>query len=85
MSHLDVNQPKMNMPYMEPNHPMVKRQNPQTVKGSGISLDHQVRMEMAYQLDRHNCALNVALHQYQQAPLADRRTGILSLPASLVG
>lgn len=66
MSHLDVNQPKMNMPYMEPNHPMIKRQNPQTVKGSGISLDHKVRMEMAYQLDKHNCALHIALHQYNK-------------------
>lgn len=56
----------MNMPGMQPNHPMVKRQNPQTVKGSGISLDHEIRMEMAYQLDTHNCALHVALHQYNK-------------------
>lgn len=66
MPNLDVNQPKMNMPGMQPNHPMVKRQNPQTVKGSGISLDHEIRMEMAYQLDTHNCALHVALHQYNK-------------------
>lgn len=66
MTHLDENKPKMNMPGMQPSHPMVKRQNPQTVKGSGISLDHNVRMEMAYQLDKHNCALHVALHQYNK-------------------
>ena len=66
LKSLDVNQPKMNQPYMQPNYPMVKRQNPQTVKGSGISLDHNVRLEMAYELDKHNCALHVALHQYNK-------------------
>ncbi len=63
---IDVNQPKMNMPGMQPSHPMVKRQNPQTVKGSGITLHHDVRMEMAQKLDEHNCALHVALHQYNK-------------------
>ncbi|MTI94636.1 MAG: ferritin Dps family protein [Firmicutes bacterium] len=66
MSQLDVNKQKMNMPGMQPDHPMVKRQNPQTVKGSGISLPHDVRMEMAQKLDEHNCALHVALHQYNK-------------------
>lgn len=66
LNHLDVNKPKMNMPGMQPDHPMVKRQNPQTVKGSGISLDHNTRLEMAQMLDRHNCALHVALHQYNK-------------------
>lgn len=66
MRDLDTNQPKMGMPGMQPDHPMVKRQQPQTVKGSGISLDHDTRMEMAYQLDKHNCALHVALHQYNK-------------------
>lgn len=66
MKNLDTNQSKMNMPGMQPDHPMVKRQQPQTVKGAGISLDHSTRMEMAYQLDKHNCALHIALHQYNK-------------------
>lgn len=64
--HLDTNQQKMNLPGMQPGHRMVKRQEPQTVKGSGISLAHEVRLEMAQQLDLHNCALHVALHQYNK-------------------
>jgi starvation-inducible DNA-binding protein len=63
---IDVNQPKMNLPGMQPGHEMFKRQNPQTVKGSGISLPHEVRMEMAKKLDEHNCALHVSLHQYNK-------------------
>lgn len=49
MDQLDVNRDKqkMNLPGMKPDHPMVKRQEPQTVKGSGISLPHDVRLEMA--------------------------------------
>lgn len=66
MTHLDENKPKMSMPGMQPDHPMLKRQNPQTVKGSGISLEHDTRMEMAYELDKHNCALHIALHQYNK-------------------
>jgi len=78
--NLDVNQPKMNQPYMQPGHPMVKRQNPQTVKGSGISLDHNVRLEMAYELDKHNCALHVALHQYNKHHwLSEGAEGFISL------
>jgi starvation-inducible DNA-binding protein len=63
---LDVNKTIMNLPGMQPAHSMVKRQEPQTVKGSGISLAHEVRMEMAKKLDEHNCALHVALHQYNK-------------------
>ncbi len=63
---IDVNQQKMNLPGMVPGHEMFKRQNPQTVKGSGISLSHEIRMEMAQKLDEHNCALHVALHQYNK-------------------
>ena len=63
---LDVNKEIMNLPGMQPAHSMVKRQEPQTVKGSGISLVHEVRMEMAKKLDEHNCALHIALHQYNK-------------------
>ncbi|RQD76275.1 MAG: ferritin Dps family protein [Candidatus Syntrophonatronum acetioxidans] len=56
----------MNLPGMQPSHEMVKRQNPQTVKGAGINLPHEVRMEMAQKLDEHNCALHVSLHQYNK-------------------
>lgn len=45
---------------------MFTRQEPQTVKGSGISLPHDVRLEMAQKLDEHNCALHVALNQYNK-------------------
>lgn len=55
-----------NMPGMKPDHYMIKRQEPQTVKGSGINLPHGVRMEMARLLDEHNCALHVCLHQYNK-------------------
>lgn len=60
------NQPNPIMPGMQPDHYMVKRQEPQTVKGSGISLPHGVRMEMAKLLDEHNCALHISLHQYNK-------------------
>lgn len=63
---LDVNQQKMNLPGMQPGHMMTKRQNPQTVKGSGISLSEEIRREMAQKLDEHNCALHIALHQYNK-------------------
>lgn len=58
--------PNPNMSGMQPDHYMVKRQEPQTVKGAGINLPHAVRMEMARLLDEHNCALHVALHQYNK-------------------
>lgn len=64
METLDVNPAKMNLPFMKPNPNMVLRQNPQTVKGSGISLPEEVRNEMVQLLDEHNCALHIAFHQY---------------------
>lgn len=64
METLDVNPSKINLPFMKPNPNMVLRQNPQTVKGSGISLPEEVRREMVQLLDEHNCALHVMLHQY---------------------
>jgi starvation-inducible DNA-binding protein len=50
------------------NDNMILRQQPRTVKdiGSGISLPYEVRLEMALMLDDHQCALNIALHQYQK-------------------
>jgi starvation-inducible DNA-binding protein len=66
MENLDVNPAKMNIPFMQPNPNMILRQNPQTVKGSGISLPHDVRQEMVQKLDEHNCALHVMLHQYSK-------------------
>ena len=47
---------------------MVTRQQPRTVKkvGAGIGLPYEVRHEMALQLDDHQCALTVALHQYNK-------------------
>lgn len=66
MENLDVNPAKMNLPFMQPNPNLILRQNPQTVKGSGISLPQEVRLEMAAKLDEHNCALHVALHQYNK-------------------
>lgn len=57
-----------NMPGHGTNHDMVTRQQPRTVKkvGAGIGLPYEVRLEMALQLDDHQCALNVALHQYRK-------------------
>ena len=47
---------------------MILRQQPRMVKkiGSGISLPFDVRQEMALMLDDHQCALTVALHQYNK-------------------
>ena len=64
MEHIDINPAKMDLPYMQPNPNMVLRQNPQTIKGCGISLPHEVRQEMVQLLDSHNCALFVSFHQY---------------------
>lgn len=57
-----------NMPGHSTSHNMVNRQEPRTVKkvGAGISLPYEVRLEMALQLDDHQCSLNVALHQYNK-------------------
>lgn len=57
-----------NMPGHTTNHNMILRQQPRTVKqeGSGIGLSYEVRKEMALMLDDHQCALTVALHQYNK-------------------
>lgn len=49
-------------------HQMITRQEPRTVKdtGAGINLPREVRHEMALMLDDHQCALTVALHQYNK-------------------
>lgn len=56
------------MPGHTSHHDMILRQEPRTVKteGSGIGLPYEVRHEMALMLDDHQCALNVALHQYNK-------------------
>lgn len=57
-----------NMPGHTSKHDMVLRQQPRTVKkeGAGIGLPYEVRKEMALMLDDHQCALSVALHQYNK-------------------
>jgi starvation-inducible DNA-binding protein len=57
-----------NMPGHSTEHEMILRQQPRTVKqiGSGIGLSFEVRKEMALMLDDHQCALQVALHQYNK-------------------
>lgn len=57
-----------NMPGHTTNHTMILRQQPRTVKevGAGIGLPAEVRLEMALMLDDHQCALTVALHQYNK-------------------
>jgi len=49
-------------------HTMILRQQPRTAKkvGSGISLPVEVRQEMGLMLDDHQCALTIALHQYNK-------------------
>ncbi|KAB2953943.1 ferritin Dps family protein [Heliorestis acidaminivorans] len=56
------------MPGHSTNHSMIFRQQPRTVKqiGSGIGLPYETRLEMALMLDDHQCALTVALHQYNK-------------------
>lgn len=57
-----------NMPGHSTNHTMILRQQPRTAKqsGAGIGLPVEVRQEMALMLDDHQCALTVALHQYNK-------------------
>ncbi|RKD30859.1 Dps family protein [Thermohalobacter berrensis] len=57
-----------NMPGHSTNHQMILRQQPRTIKetGAGIGLPKEVRLEMALMLDDHQCALTVALHQYNK-------------------
>ncbi|WP_235910849.1 ferritin-like domain-containing protein [Heliobacterium mobile] len=56
------------MPGHSTSHDMILRQEPRTVKkvGAGIGLPYEVRLEMALMLDDHQCALTVALHQYNK-------------------
>jgi starvation-inducible DNA-binding protein len=56
------------MPGHQRVHEMVLRQPPRTVKKehAGINLPYEVRHEMALMLDDHQCALTVALHQYNK-------------------
>ncbi len=56
------------MPGHTSNHNMILRQEPRTVKqyNAGIGLPVKVREEIALQLDDHQCALTVALHQYNK-------------------
>lgn len=66
--NLDKSGFNTNMPGHTSAHDMVLRQQPRTVKqeGAGIGLPYEVRKEMALMLDDHQCALNVALHQYNK-------------------
>ncbi|RXT06594.1 ferritin Dps family protein [Ammoniphilus sp. CFH 90114] len=56
------------MPGHQTAHHMILRQQPRTVKqiGAGIGLPYETRLEMALMLDDHQCALTVALHQYNK-------------------
>jgi len=56
------------MPGHSSDHSMILRQQPRTAKdvGAGIGLPKEVRHEMALMLDDHQCALTVALHQYNK-------------------
>lgn len=56
------------MPGHSTDHKMILRQQPRTAKdvGSGIGLPKEIRHEMALMLDDHQCALTVALHQYNK-------------------
>ena len=61
---------------------MITRQQPRTVKaiGSGIGLPVEVRREMALMLDDHQCALSVALHQYNKHHwMSEGAEGFISL------
>lgn len=56
------------MPGHKTDHTMILRQPPRTAKkiGAGIFLPYEVRLEIGLMLDDHQCALNVALHQYNK-------------------
>lgn len=61
---------------------MICRQEPRTVKqiGAGIGLPYEVRLEMALMLDDHQCALTVALHQYNKHHwMSEGAEGFLSI------
>lgn len=71
-----------NMPGHKTSHDMILRQQPRTVKqeGAGINLPYEVRNEMALMLDDHQCALSVALHQYNKHHwMSEGAEGFLSL------
>lgn len=71
-----------NMPGHKTKHDMVLRQQPRTVKqeGAGIGLPYEVRREMALMLDDHQCALSVALHQYNKHHwMSEGAEGFISL------
>lgn len=57
-----------NMPGHTTDHTMILRQQPRTAKeiGAGIGLPVEVRLEVGLQLDDHQCALTVAMHQYNK-------------------
>ena len=66
--NLNVSGFDQRLPGHTTDHTMVFRQQPRTVKqvGAGIGLPYEVRLEMAKMLDDHQCALTVALHQYNK-------------------
>lgn len=71
-----------NMPGHSTNHDLISRQAPRTVKsiGAGIGLSYDVRNEMALQLDDHQCALTIALHQYHKHHwMSEGAEGFLSI------
>lgn len=71
-----------NMPGHNTDHTMILRQQPRTAKkiGSGISLPFEVRQEIGLMLDDHQCALAVALHQYNKHHwLTEGAEGFISL------
>lgn len=80
--NLDKSGYNPNMPGHGTTHNLIVRQQPRTVKkvGAGIGLPYEVRLEMALQLDDHQCALNVALHQYQKHHwLSEGAEGFISI------
>ncbi|ERJ12451.1 Dps family protein [Haloplasma contractile] len=66
--NLDKSGFNANMPGHNSNHHMILRQQPRTVKQNhaGIGLSYDLRAEMALHLDDHQCALSIALHQYNK-------------------
>lgn len=66
--NLDKSGYNANMPGHATSHELITRQPPRTVKevGAGIGLPYEIRHEMALHLDDHQCALTVALHQYNK-------------------
>ncbi|MEG6615024.1 ferritin-like domain-containing protein [Peptococcaceae bacterium 1198_IL3148] len=66
--NLDKSGFQPNTPGHDTNHEMILRQQPRTVKkvGAGIGLPYETRLEMALMLDDHQCALHVAMHQYNK-------------------